>query len=327
LAGLLKRFILQVPVGRKQGTMKRREAIALIEAVFAIVIWGISFVFMKIALREISAVTVIVLRYAVGTLMVGLFAWQRGDFARLATSDLPSLALVGVVGITLQQLLQVSGQVSADASVAAFLAATAPAFTVLLAAVWLRERLSSWQLIGVVLASLGGILVATGGELTALSGEEAWRTLPGNVLILLSAIVWAVFVILSKRLVLNRPAALVTTGMFFFGLLFTLPLFWIEKGWLQIPHLSNEGWGAMLYVAVLSTAVAYLLNSHALKTISVARVAAIHNLEPLVAVVGAALILNESLSMVMVLGGAAILAGVYLAERHVPEVVDIQLPP
>jgi drug/metabolite transporter (DMT)-like permease len=307
--------------------MKRREAIALIEAIFAIVIWGISFIYMKIALREISAVTVIVLRYAVGALMVGLFSWQRGDFARLSASDLPSLALVGAIGITLQQLLQVSGQVSADAGVAAFLAATAPAFTVLLAAVWLREKLHSWQILGVLLASLGGIAVATGGELASLAGEKALRTLPGNVLIQLSAMVWAVFIILSKRLVHNRPAALVTTGMFFFGMLFTLPFFWIEKGWLQIPYVSPEGWGAMLYVAVLSTAVAYLLNSHALKVISASRVAVIQNIEPLIAVVGAALILDESLSWVMVLGGAAILVGVVLAERPTPKAIEIQPHP
>lgn len=299
--------------------MKHRETIALIEAILAIIIWGISFIYVKIALREISATTLIVLRYAVGALMVGLFAWQRGDLMRLSPSDLPGLALVGAIGITLQQLLQVSGQVTADAGVAAFLAATAPAFTVLLAAAWLRERLHSWQILGVVLASGGGIAVATGGELSALLGEQALRTLPGNALILLSAVVWALFIVLSKRLVHNRPTALVTAGMFFFGTLFTLPLFWVEEGWMQLPHLSAEGWGAMFYVAVLSTAVAYLLNSRALKVISASRVAVIQNLEPLIAVVGAAIILDESVSWVMVAGGAAILVGVFLAERPAPK--------
>ncbi len=307
--------------------MKHRETIALIEAFLAIVLWGISFIYVKIALREISAITLIVLRYAAGTLLVGLVAWQRGDLARLSCSDLPGLALAGAIGITLQQLLQVSGQVTADAGVAAFLAATAPAFTVLLAAACLRERLHWWQLIGVVLASLGGMAVAIGGDLNALDGEQGWHTLPGNILILLSAVVWAVFIILSKGLVRHRPTTLVTTGMFLFGTLFTLPLFWFEEGWLELAHLTTDGWWAMFYVAVLSTAMAYLLNSHALKIISASRVAVIQNLEPLIAVVAATLILDESMSWVMVGGGAAILAGVFLAERPAPMAVRVTACP
>jgi drug/metabolite transporter (DMT)-like permease len=306
--------------------MRRTEAIAVGEELLAIVIWGVSFIFVKIALRELSAVTLIVLRFAMGALVVGLFAWQRGDFARLTRGDLPQLALIGAVAITLQQLLQVSGQVTADASVAAFLASTAPAFTVILAAVWLHERLRPWQIVGVGLASLGGIIVATGGDLIALSTGQTLRTLPGNVLILLSSMVWAVFMVLSKRALRDRPAALVTSGIFFFGMLFTLPLLLIEQSWSEIPRLSPGGWGAMLYVGVLSTAVAYLLNSRALKHISAARVAVIQNVEPLSAVAAAVLILNESTSWTMVLGGGAILGGVYLAERNAREVVDLQPP-
>ena len=305
--------------------MTRTETIAVGEAILAITLWGISFIFIKIALREISAVNLIVLRYAMGALCVGLFAWRRGDFQQLTWADAPKLALVGAIGITLQQFLQVTGQITADASVAAFLAATAPAFTVILAAVWLHERLRFWQVIGVGLASLGGIIVATGGDFAALFIGPALPALSGNFLILLSSMVWAVFIILSKRLVRSRPTALVTSGIFFFGMLFTLPFFLASQTWSEIPRLSLGGWGAMLYVGLLSTAVAYLLNSHALKHISAARVAAIQNMEPLSAMAAAFVMLNESPSWAMALGGAAILSGVYLAERNAPEVVEMQV--
>ena len=70
-----------------------------------------------------------------------------------------------------------------------------------------------------------------------------------------------------------------------------------------------------------------MLNSHALKIISATRVAVIQNLEPLIAVVGAALIFDESLSWVMGRGGAVILAGVFFAERPTPEAIEIQTHP
>ena len=302
-----------VPMNRD---LKRIETIALIECLLAITLWGVSFLFLKIVLRELSAVTVIVIRYLLGTLLVGAFSWHRGEFAFLTLSDMKSLALLGAVGIALQQLLQVTGQITADVSVAAFLAATAPAFTVILAAVWLRERLSGRQIVGVGLASLGGIVVALGGDFTALLAGQTLRTLPGNILIFLSSVVWAVFIILSKIAVRNRPSALVTTGTFFFGMLFVLPLFVYERAWEELPRLSALGWSAVLHLGVLMTAVAYMLNSHALKHISATRVAVVQNVEPLSAMAGAVLILNEPVTGAILVGGAAILGGVYLAERN-----------
>ena len=206
---------------------------------------------------------------------------------------------------------------------AAFLASTAPAFTVVLAAVWLREKMAPWQVFGVVLASAGGIVVAMGGDFTALMNGRTLRTLPGNILIMLSSVVWAVFIILSKRAVVDRPAGLVTSGMFFFGMLCTLPMFIAEDAWREIPRLSARGWWAMAYVSVLSTAAAYLLSVHALKYVSATRVAVIQNLEPLSAVIGAVFILNEPVTGVILFGGAAIMGGVFLAERNAPRVPEV----
>jgi len=158
--------------------MKRPETLAILEAVLAITLWAVSFVFMKIALREISAATMIAIRFAMGAALVGLAAWRKGDFARLRRADMPRLALLGFVGITLQQLLQVSGQATSDASVAAFLASTAPAFTVALAALVLREKPGLWQIFGVALATVGAVVVSTGGDVAALLPASVATLLP-----------------------------------------------------------------------------------------------------------------------------------------------------
>ena len=298
--------------------MKRAETIAVIEAIAAITIWAVSFVFIKLALREISAVTLIALRFALGAALVALAGWRNGDFRRVTRADWPRLALLGFVGITVQQLLQISGQATAQASVAAFLASTAPAFTVALAAMVLREKLGTGQIVGVTLAAVGAVVVSTGGDVAALArGQFGER---GNVLVLLSAIVWAAFTILNKRVVEGRPSTVVTAGMFFFGWLFVLPVFIAQQGWREIGHLSPTGWLAVLYVSVLASAVAYLVNSHSLKHIPASRVAVIQNLESMIATAAAVLFLGERVTGAMLLGGAAIIAGVYLAERGAPEV-------
>jgi drug/metabolite transporter (DMT)-like permease len=307
-----------------QPNLRRRETLAILEAVVAISLWGLSFITIKLALADVSPVTLIVVRFAMGALIVGAVAWRRNEFARLTWRDVPALASVGLIGITLQQMLQVTGQASADASVAAFLAATAPAFTVALAAFILRERPRAWQIAGVVLATAGAVTVATNGDWGALVRGNFGA--PGNIFVLLSSVVWAVLTIQSKSAVQNRPATVVTAGMFFFGALFAAPIFIHQQGWRELARVSASGWGAILFTGVVCTAGAYLLNTHALKRISASRVALIQNLEPLVAVMAASLILGEAITAAMLVGGAAILDGVYLAERTAPLAAGEALP-
>ena len=115
----------------------------------------------------------------------------------------------------------------------------------------------------------------------------------GNVLVLLSAVVWAAAGIMGKRMMRKRPSVVVTAGMLVFGWLFTIPFFVAEGSWGQIARVSPTVWGSVVALGVLCTAVAHLANNHALKMISAQRVAVIQNLEPFLAVLGAWLILGE----------------------------------
>ncbi len=288
----------------------------LIEVALAITLWALSFVFIKIALQEIAPVTLIVLRYGMGFVLLGVAAAWRGDLRRLERADWARMAWLGAVGVALQQFLQVSGQVTADASAAAFLASTAPAFMVLLAAIWLREPVRAGQTLGILLATGGGVVVAVGGNWGALAAGQ-WVN-PGNWLVLLSALVWALYTVMTRKLQPGRPPLLITAGMFAVGWLLALPVFLLQRGWQQIPAMTARGWGAVLFVGVLSTALTYLLYSHALAHAPASRLAAIQNIEPLIATLAAIWLLGEQLTSTLLLGGAAILAGVFLSERAAP---------
>ncbi len=194
---------------------RTRESQAVLETALAIIFWAISFIAIKVVLREIGPFTLIALRFAAGSLILAAAAAIRGEFKQFRRSDLARMAVLGAVGMTLQQSLQVSGQALADASVAAFLANTAPAFIVPLAALFLRESIGKVQVTGVLVATLGAGIVSTGGDLSFLAGGKLAN--PGSLLVLVSALVWAVFSLLSRRLVHNRPPMLMTAGMMAFG--------------------------------------------------------------------------------------------------------------
>lgn len=295
--------------------MKHTNTIAVAEAMLAITLWAMSFILIKIALRELSAVALITLRFTVASVFVVPVLWMTGGLASLRVRDVPRMAVLGAVGVTLHQLLQVAGQQTTSAGMAALCAATATAFMFILAAMFLGERLGIRQIGGVCLALAGaGIVTAGAADWSAVAGGRSVVT--GNMLVLLSAVVWAAAGVMGKRMMRKRPSVVVTAGMLVFGWLFTIPFFVAEGSWVQITRLSPTVWGSVIALGVLCTAVAHLANNHALKTISAQRVALIQNLEPFLAVLGAWLILGERMSWLSALGGVAIVAGVFVTEKH-----------
>jgi drug/metabolite transporter (DMT)-like permease len=287
--------------------------LALIETALAISLWAVSFVFIKIALREVSPVTLITLRFGMAAILLGILSAASGEMKHIYRSGLVRSALVGAAGMTVQQMLQVKGQVTTDAGVTAFISSSAPAFIVLLAALFLHERLQGWKVVGVLMATLGAGIISTGGDLSLL--KQGHVADPGSLWVLASAIMWAVFTILNRFVVQDQPPALATSGVMLVGMLFMLPLFISGQGWRELSRLSAPGWESMTFVGVFGTAGAYWMYGRALKRSTASSLAAVQNLEPLVAVAAAALMINEPITAALLVGGAAILMGVYLAER------------
>jgi len=303
-------------------SLQRVHKLALIETAIAISFWGLSFVLIKVAVREISPVTLIILRFSIGSLILWVASGIQGGFSQFRLGDLPAMVTLGLVGISVQQMLQISGQVGTDAGVAAFLASTAPAFIVLFGALFLRERMGFWQVVGVLVASIGAALVSSGGNLGSLLKGRFDH--PGNLLVLLSAVVWAMFSILNRFIVRDRPPTLIAAGMMTFGMSFMLPVFVAQSGWKELNGVSVPVWVAVLLLAVFCTAIAYMLYAHALTLAPASRLAAIQTIEPLIAVGVAALTLGERVTPALATGGAAILFGIYLVERNVLE--ESQVP-
>lgn len=293
---------------------RQGKVVHLVAAATAITIWGFSFVCVKVVLAEISAFTLIAVRYFFGSLVLGLFAWRRREWQSLGWQDYRWIALLGLVGITFQQMLQVSGQAYSTASVAAILACTAPAFTVLLAAVVLGERINRRQVAGIVFACCGASVVSLGDF------QETDFTLgltsTGNLLVLASAIVWAAFMVLTRIVATHRPTTVVTAGMFGFGFCFSLPFALLEGRLLDVFSLSVQGSASLLYMIVAATVAAYSLNTFALRHLSTSRVAIIQTIEPISAVAASALLLGERMTVLLLAGGCATVIGIWLAEHR-----------
>jgi drug/metabolite transporter (DMT)-like permease len=292
--------------------LSSRRTLAIIEATLAVIFWGVSFVATKVAIQEVSPATVVWLRFAMGIFVLGLAVLLRRQFVLPARGDLPYFALLGFLGITFHQWLQSTGLQTAQATTTSWIVATTPIFMALLGWLILKERLLWLQILGIGVAFLGVLLVVTGGDLASLAHGKFGAY--GDFLVMISAPNWALFSVLSRKGLQKHPASLLVFYVMIFGWLFTSVLFLLGSGWMEIANLTWKGWLAIGFLGVFCSGISYVFWYDALAVLPVAQTGAFVYLEPFVTVIVAAFILNEPLLLASVLGGLAILAGVWLVQ-------------
>ncbi len=301
--------------------MQTEKTIPLVKATIAAVAWGASFIATKFALRDVSPVTVVWLRFGMGTLVIGAVVAARRQLVLPSWREGAYFALLGFLGIAYHQWLQATGLQTAQASITAWIVATTPIFMALLGWVVLRERLNSVQIGGIFLATFGVLLVVSGGNWRALGMDQVG--MPGNLYILASAPNWAIFSVLSRHGLRQHPAARMMLYVMLFGwLIISLPFFssggWAfdsASGLAEIGMLTRDGWLGVLFLGIVCSGLAYVFWYDGLQVLPVSEVGALLYIEPLVTMVIAAMLLGESVVLASILGGGAILLGVYLVER------------
>jgi drug/metabolite transporter (DMT)-like permease len=293
--------------------MQASAAMARLEGLFAVLVWGGSFIATKIAVAEVAPVTLVWLRFAMGVVILVGFVAARHQFALPPLRELGPFALLGFIGITFHQWLQSNALRTARASTSGWIVASTPVFIALLARVVLRERLSWSRVAGIALAAAGVVMVVTRGHPTSLLAGRFGE--PGDLAIMISAPNWAIFSVLSRRVLRAHPAARVMLYVMTIGWLFTTVQFLAGPGPADAVRLSRTGWGAVLFLGIACSGLAYVAWYDALERLPASEVGALLYLEPLVAMVVAAVVLGEPVGVAMLAGGAVILLGVWLVNR------------
>jgi drug/metabolite transporter (DMT)-like permease len=276
-------------------------------------VWGASFIATKLVLREVSPATVVWLRFLIGVIILGAAVFSRNQMALPNYKDLAYFALLGFIGITFHQWLQSTALQTSQAGTTAWIVATTPIYIALLGWLSLKEKLGWLRVAGIALATLGVLLVVTKGHLATL--VQGSFGAPGDILILLSALNWAVFSVISRHALKNHPAARLMFFVMLFGWLFSSILFFSGPGLRQVSQLTLNGWLGIGFLGIFCSGLGYIFWYDGLQVIPASQVGVFLYLEPLVTVVVAAIVLGEPLLLATLLGGAIILLGVWLVNR------------
>ena len=293
--------------------MTDSKMLPYLEATFAVVVWGASFIATKVALRDISPISIVWLRFSMGVVILGLVVAVRKQFARVKPGDLPYFALLGFLGITFHQWLQSNALQTSDAGTTAWIVSTTPVFMALLGWTLLKEQLGWITITGILLAFAGVLMVVYDGNFSAISLRSFGK--PGDILILISAVNWAVVSVLSRRGLKTHPASLMMFYIMSFGWLFTSILFFATQDFSELSRLTRDGWLGIVFLGIFCSGLAYIAWYDALQALTTAQTGVFLYIEPLVAVVVAFFILSEAITAASLLGGGIIILGVWLVNR------------
>ena len=285
--------------------MNLREWIILIALS---VLWGGSFFFVGVAVTEIPPLTLVALR-------VGIAAAALWIIARVMGLEIPRCPRIwgaflgmGLLNNVIPFVLIVWGQTQIASGLASILNATTPLFTVIVAgAVLTDERATLLKLVGVVVGFFG---VAIMIGLPEVGANEEGISVIAQVAVLVAALSYAFAGVYGRRFKTMSVQPLITAaGQVTASTVIMFPIAILVDGPLDISTPSNETWAALLGLAVLSTALAYVLYFKLLESAGATNLLLVTLLIPVSAIVLGALFLNETLHIYHFIGMACIAVG------------------
>ncbi|MCK4258198.1 MAG: DMT family transporter [Halanaerobiales bacterium] len=279
----------------------------------ASVFWAGAFIAGKIGVQEFSAYGITFFRFLFATILIfGALLMKEGKNWRLERHLWPKVILLGVVGMFGYHILFFTSLKYTTAINSSLIGATNPLLTTILAAIFLKEYLSMKRIGAILLALCGVVLTVTNGDLNVLLNFSLNY---GDIIMLLAVICWAVYSIMSKKVMSQVTPLKLTAYIFLVCLVMLIPFMIWEKIWMQLPEITFKGWAAVLYMAVFPSVLGYLIQLTSIQQIGASRTAVYINLVPVFSMALSYLVLNELISGLKILTAGMIIMGVYLNSR------------
>ena len=281
-------------------------------AFLAVVLWSGNFIIARGLHQQISPVSLSFYRWFLATLFFLPVAWNKVRTEWKALLPHKSyLVLTALAGVTIfNTLVYVAGHFTTAINLSLIGTTASPVFVFIIAAVFLKQSLSRFQIAGMFLCIAGILILLSKGDPGQLS---RFRFTAGDLWILAAALSFAIYTLLVRKMPAHLSPIVFVFAIFLLGTLFLLPAFFVDC--LVSPPVNWNGplVGSLLYLGIGASVIAFLSWNISIRYIGPAKTALFGNLIPVFSSIEAAVILNESLTPVAVISYVVILAGILLA--------------
>jgi len=278
-------------------------------------IWAGSFIFIKLALLEIPPIALALARFGIATpIIIAITSFQqssRSSIKSALVNDFWSFSFLGLIGVTFLYVLQFYSLRFISATEGSVIINLHAIFAMLLSAVLLKESLTRQKIAGVFVA-FSGVLVIT---IKSTQGTIVNLIEPlGVVLMMAAALCWATYSVYGKKILQKYQIQVMTSCVFLLGTIYLIPFALSEGNMGAIASSSSTAWLSIIFLAIPSSVVSYILWNRLIQEIDVTKVLVSLYVIPIPTAILSYLMLGETITYPVIAGAALIIVGVYLTE-------------
>lgn len=279
-------------------------------AVGVVAVWGTTFINTKILYNSgLTPSEIFFLRFLIAYVAIW-FISPRKLFAN-SWRDEGTMLLLGITGGSLFFVAENSAVALTYVNNVSFITSTSPLVTVILGIVFVKSIKATWTLI------VGSLIALVGVGLVIFNGSFILHLNPwGDLLALLTAVCWAVYTLLMKRVSERYSAVFITRKLFFYGLLTVLPMFLIDPWTVSLATLFTPKVAFnLLLLGLVASFLCFALWTVVIERLGVMTASNYQYLNPITTVVASAIWLSEPMTAIAYIGSALILIGVIVSNK------------
>ena len=280
--------------------------------VLIVAIWALNISLIKIALVEFPAVAFNVLRLAIASVVLMSALYLTEKSFRIARKDLGKILFLAFSGYAVSQTLVIMGIHLTSATNVAVISGTSPIVIALLSSFFKHDRISPLGWLGVALGFIGVTIVVSG---RSDGFQLSAQTLKGDALVFLAICVWAHYSVSARPLVKVYSPLKFSAVTISLGTLFSLPLSFSSLKAIPSAAISARSWGLLVFAGIIPMAAGLIIWFRSVKRVGNSQTAVYSNLQPVLAMGFAHLLLKDSVSGGLAAGAALVLVGIFLTRK------------
>ncbi len=289
---------------------------ALAALAFTTLIWGVTPVFVRAFSLAAGPVDALLIRTSLVAVVFAVMMAFSSGFA-IAGKDWPRLIFVSLAGMLGYFVFSVFGFVHAPAGVGTLIMSTQPLLIAIFARIAGTEKLTTTTIIGLLVSFGGSVLLVSGNDL-ATSTSTTSQVLLGCVLIFLAGVSWAIFVVVSRSLILDYGAIKITG---YSNILIVPPILLMllvpsigANPWATLHTLDANAWASLAFLTFLGATLSVVAWNYAAGVLKPSVLGAALYIVPVLAVFAGWAMLDEVITLHIIIAAAIILAGVGIAQ-------------
>ena len=276
-------------------------------------VWAGSFIVVDATVKQIQPITIAFLRFLIATpfMIISIFIFKKNQLIKLR--DLHYFIILGLTGVTFLYIFQYLGIERTTPSTSAVLINTNVIFILFLSVIFLRETITKKRIIGIILSFIGVIFVLLAQMINDnIVFDNIFLT--GCIFIIISALCWAIYSIIGKKIMKKYNPLLVITYIFIMGTLFFLPFISTDII-AEIGNVNLNGWLYIIYLSIICSVFGYIGWYFILEKTEASKSAVYLNLIPLFGII-LSFFYGEKITIFFILGAILIIYGVYLTQKN-----------